>query len=188
MKDTDLKHLTVKTAFLLALASGKRCRKVMPGLQTKYLIWAMGKGCPVPLLRFHSQKPTSKRRLSKCVSGDYPCFDYHRGSTIQRRHDPASSTGPEVIYRSNQRPERVSIPTFYFLQERTYLRHQACYTLFWLKLSYFITNKQKENKGVGSLQQSKSQGLGNRHPTSLGCLVRSFIFFDLIAFNMYIMY
>ena len=28
MKDTDLKHLTLKTAFLLALASGKRCSKI----------------------------------------------------------------------------------------------------------------------------------------------------------------
>ena len=28
MKDTDLQHLTVKTAFLLALASGKRCSKI----------------------------------------------------------------------------------------------------------------------------------------------------------------
>ena len=28
MKDTDLKHLTLKTAFLLALASGKRRSKI----------------------------------------------------------------------------------------------------------------------------------------------------------------
>ena len=28
MKDTDLKHLTLKTAFLLGLASGKRCSKI----------------------------------------------------------------------------------------------------------------------------------------------------------------
>ena len=39
MKDTNLKHLTLKTAFLLALASGKRrSKKFMPGLQTKYVI------------------------------------------------------------------------------------------------------------------------------------------------------
>ena len=38
MKDTDLKHLTLKTAFLLALASGIATAKFMPGLQTKYLI------------------------------------------------------------------------------------------------------------------------------------------------------
>ena len=28
MKDTDLKHLTLKTAFLVALASGKRCSEI----------------------------------------------------------------------------------------------------------------------------------------------------------------
>ena len=38
MKDTDFKHLTLKTAFLLALASGSATAKFMPGLQTKYLI------------------------------------------------------------------------------------------------------------------------------------------------------
>ena len=37
MKDTDLKHLTLKTAFLLALASVKR-RSEIHGLQTKYRI------------------------------------------------------------------------------------------------------------------------------------------------------
>ena len=38
MKDTDLKHVTLKTAFLLALASGSATMKFMPGLKTKYLI------------------------------------------------------------------------------------------------------------------------------------------------------
>ena len=38
MKDTDLKHLTLKTAFLVALASCKPAAKSMAGLQTKYLI------------------------------------------------------------------------------------------------------------------------------------------------------
>ena len=38
MKDTDLKHLTLKTAFLLALASGSAAAKSTPGSQTKYLI------------------------------------------------------------------------------------------------------------------------------------------------------
>ena len=35
MKDTDLKHLSFKTAFVLALASGSSTAKSMPGLQTK---------------------------------------------------------------------------------------------------------------------------------------------------------
>ena len=37
MKNTDLKHLTLKTAFLLALASGK-CRSEIPAWVAKYLI------------------------------------------------------------------------------------------------------------------------------------------------------
>ena len=35
MKDTDLKHLTLKTAFLLALASGKRRSEIHAGLANK---------------------------------------------------------------------------------------------------------------------------------------------------------
>ena len=59
--------------------------------------------------------------------------------------DPGSSTGPEVLFGSNQRPERVSIPALYFLQERTYLRLQTRYSLFLIKqtiLLCYITNKQ----------------------------------------------
>ena len=35
MKDTDLKHLTLKTAFLLALASGKRCSEIHASVANK---------------------------------------------------------------------------------------------------------------------------------------------------------
>ena len=38
MKDTDLKHLTLKTAFLLLWPPASAAAKSMPGLQTKYLI------------------------------------------------------------------------------------------------------------------------------------------------------
>ena len=38
MKDTDLKHLTLKTAFLLALASGKRRGEIRAWVANKYLI------------------------------------------------------------------------------------------------------------------------------------------------------
>ena len=38
MKDTDLKHLTLKIAFLPALASPKRRSEFKPGLQIKYPI------------------------------------------------------------------------------------------------------------------------------------------------------
>ena len=38
MKNTDLKHLALKSAFLLALASGKLHCEIRAELQTKYLI------------------------------------------------------------------------------------------------------------------------------------------------------
>ena len=38
MKDTDLKHLILKTAFLLAWLPASAAVKFMAGLQTKYLI------------------------------------------------------------------------------------------------------------------------------------------------------
>ena len=38
IKDTDLQHLTLKTTFLLALVSSKRCSEILAWLQTKYLI------------------------------------------------------------------------------------------------------------------------------------------------------
>ena len=38
IKDTDLKHLSLKTAFLLVLAPASAAEKSTPGLQTKYLI------------------------------------------------------------------------------------------------------------------------------------------------------
>ena len=96
MKDTDLKHLTLKTAFLLALASGKHRSEIHAWVANKVLNlgqWEkvaknqlapqrnpclgckqsiesrpMGKGC---------QKPTRKRRFTKCVSGDYSCCHCH---------------------------------------------------------------------------------------------------------------
>ena len=44
--------------------------------------------------------------------------------------------GLEVLSGLNQRFERVSIPTLYFFQERTYLKHQTGYPLFLVKTNY----------------------------------------------------
>ena len=76
MKGTDLKHLTLKTAFLLALASGTCRSEIHAWVANK--VSNLGQWEKVALFFcLHSQKPTSKRRFSKCVSGDYFCFDYH---------------------------------------------------------------------------------------------------------------
>ena len=70
----------------------------------------------------------------KCRNKIHPCFDYHCRLTIEDR--TLSSTGLEVLLGSSQRPERVSIPTLYFHQERIYLRHQTCYSFFLAKTNY----------------------------------------------------
>ena len=81
MKDTDLKHLTLKIAFLLALASGKCCSQIQAWVANKlsYLgLWK--KKALIPSSDFiPPKKTTSKTRFSKCVSSDNPCFDYHLG-------------------------------------------------------------------------------------------------------------
>ena len=49
MKDTDLKHLTLKTAFLLALASGKRRSEIHVWVANKVSnLGQWEKGCLVP--------------------------------------------------------------------------------------------------------------------------------------------
>ena len=58
MKDTDLKHFTLKTAFLLALASSKRRCKLHAWVANT--VSNLGQWKKVPLFRFHSQKPTSQ--------------------------------------------------------------------------------------------------------------------------------
>ena len=78
MKDTDLKHLTLKTAFLLALASGKRCSEIHAWVANKVSnLGQWEKVALFPSSDFIAKKPTSKRRFSKCVSSDHSCFDYY---------------------------------------------------------------------------------------------------------------
>ena len=76
MKDTDLKHLTLKTAFLLALASNKHCSEIDAWVANKVSnLGQWEKVALFPSSDLIAKKPTSKRRFSKCVSGDYSCFD-----------------------------------------------------------------------------------------------------------------
>ena len=51
-----------------------------------------------------------------------------------------------------QRPERVLIPTLYFLQERTYLRHQAHYALFLVKTTILLCYKQANQQSLDLVQ------------------------------------
>ena len=60
--------------------------------------------------------------------------------------------GPEVLLGSNQRPESFSIPTFYFLQERTHLRHQTRYALFLVKQTILLCYKQADQQALDLVQ------------------------------------
>ena len=67
-------------AFLLALASSKHRSEIHAWVAKK--VSHLGKWEKVALFPssdFTAKKPTSKRRFSKCVSGDYPWSDYHCG-------------------------------------------------------------------------------------------------------------
>ena len=63
-----------------------------------------------------------------------------------------SSMDPEVLLGLNQRPERVLIPTFQFLQERTHLRHQTRYSLFLFKTTILLSYKQADQQALDSDQ------------------------------------
>ena len=77
IKDTDLKHLTLKTAFLLALASCKRHSEIHAWVVNK----VSNRGQWEKLDLFPSSDFIAKNQLaregSQSVSGDYSCFDYH---------------------------------------------------------------------------------------------------------------
>ena len=77
MKDTDLKHLTLKTAFLLALASGKRHSEIHAWVVNK--VSNLGQWEKVALFPSSDFIPKNQlaREGSQSVSGDYSCFDYH---------------------------------------------------------------------------------------------------------------
>ena len=60
-------------------------------------------------------KNNLQEKVLKCVSGDYSCSNYHCRQTIQRRPDLVSGTGPEVLFRLNQRHKRLLSPSLYLL-------------------------------------------------------------------------
>ena len=138
MKDTDLKHLTLKTAFLLALASGKRHSKIHAGVANK--ISNLGQSEKVVL--FPSSDFIAKNQLPREGSQSVSPVTIPALTTIVDRQFKEGRTlclvrGPEVLFGSNQRPERVSIPPFHLLQERIYLKHQTRCSLFLVETNHF---------------------------------------------------
>ena len=135
MKDTDLKHLTLKTAFLLALASGKRRSEIHAWVANK--VSNLGQWEKVAL--FPSSDFIAKNQLAREGSQSASPVTIPALTTIVDRQfkeeNPVSGASPEVLFGSKQRPERVSVPPFH-LQEKTYLRHQIRYSLFLVETNH----------------------------------------------------
>ena len=114
IKDTDLKHLTVRIAFLLALTTGKWRNEIhawvanqVPNLEQCEKVALF----PFPV--FIATKPTSKRFPSVSpltIPARLPLWIDN-----SRRQDLGSATGPKALFGSKQRPKR---NCFYFLQEK----------------------------------------------------------------------
>ena len=135
MKDTDLKHLTLKTAFLLALASGKRCNEIHAWVANK--VSNLGQWEKVPL--FPSFDFIAKKQLAREGSQSVSPVTIPALTTIVDRQFKEDRTlcpvrALEALLGSNQRP--YSIPTLHFLQERTHLRHQTHYALFLVETNH----------------------------------------------------
>ena len=60
-----------------------------------------------------------------------------------------SGTGPEVLPGSNQRPERVSTPTLYFLQKRSDIRPTTLSS--WLKQT-ILCYEQADQRSLDQVQ------------------------------------
>ena len=58
--------------------------------------------------------------------------------------------GPAVLPGSNQGPKRVSIPTFYFLQERTHIRPTTLSS--WLNQTILLCYKQANQQALDLAQ------------------------------------
>ena len=136
MKDTDHKHLTLITAFLLALASGKRRSKIHAWVASK--VSNLGQWGKVALFPsdFIAKNQLAREGSQSVSPVTIPALTTIVNRQFKEDRNLVSSTGPEVISGSNQRPERVSTPLVYFLQERTHLRHQTRYTLFLVETNH----------------------------------------------------
>ena len=115
--DTDLKHLTLKTDFLLALASGKRRSEIHAWVANK--VSNLSQWEKVAL--FPSSDFIAKNQLAREGSLSVSLVTIPALTTIvdrQFKEDRALCSvhnGPEVLFGSNQRPKRVSIPSFHLL-------------------------------------------------------------------------
>ena len=113
MKDIDLKHLTLKTAFLLALASGRHRSEIHAWVANK--ISNLGQWEKVALFPFSDF--IAKNQLAREGSQSVSPLTILALTTIVDRQFKEDRTLCHLSYYldRNRRPKRVSIPAFYLL-------------------------------------------------------------------------
>ena len=123
MKDTHLKQLTVKTDFLLALASGKRRREIHALVANR--VSNLGQWEKVAL--FPSSDFIAKNQLAREGS-----------QSVSPVTIPALTT---IVDRQFK----------HFLQERTHLRHQTRYALFLIETNHptLLQTSRPTSLGLG---------------------------------------
>ena len=151
MKDTDLKHLTLKTAFLLALASGKCRSEIHAWVANK--VSNLGQWEKVAL--FPSSDFIAKNQLAREGSQSVSPVTIPALTTIVDRQFKEDRTLCPVralryYLDRTQRPERVSFPPFHLLQERTYLRPATLSS--WLKQTILLCYKQADQQALDLVQ------------------------------------
>ena len=162
MKDTDLKHLTLKTAFLLVLASGKHCSEIHAWVANK--VSNLGQWEKVAL--FPSSDFIAKNQLAREDSQSVSPVTIPALITVVDRQFKEDrtlclGTGPEVLFGSNQRGSR-SLLFISFKKGHTSDIRPATLTSWLNQLSYFVINKQINKPWTWS--KSKRMTLGPSRP------------------------
>ena len=175
MKDTDLKHLTLKTAFLLALASSKRCSEIHAWVANK--VSNLGQWEKVAL--FPSSDFIAKNQLAREGS-----------QSVSPVPIPALTT----IVDRQFKEERTLCPVRalrYYLDRTKALRGLLIPSLYLdLDLSPQHTHLREEKKGAHPLQPSLQETIpGSRYLLPLQMfMVRSLIYtiFNCIMYLVFI--
>ena len=154
MKDTDLKHLALKAAFLLALASGKRCSEIHTWIANKVSILAL-----FPSSDFLATNQLA-REGSQSVS---PVIITALTTIVDRQFKEDRTLCPVQALRyyldrtKDLRGSRSLL--FYFLHKRSYLRHHTYYSLLLVITTILLSYKQANQQSL-DLVQVKAHGIG----------------------------
>ena len=134
MKDTDLEHLTSKTAYFLALSSGKRRSRIHAWVANK--VSNLGQWEKVALFPsdFIAKNQLAREGSHSVSSVTIPALT----TILDRQFKEYRTLCPvrALRYYLDQRPERVLIPPFHLFQERRHLRHQAHYSFFLVETNH----------------------------------------------------